>query len=384
MKKALMVASVASMIDQFNMGNIAILEQLGYRVEVAANFTQGSNTSNQRVAEFQRELTEAGRVHHQVDIPRSVFKIGSILRSYKQVKTLCDAGQYDLIHCHSPIGGVVARLAARKRRKAGTKVIYTAHGFHFFKGAPLKNWLLFYPMERLCARFTDLLITINQEDYDLAQRKMKAKRVVYVPGIGVDTQSFCGEERDLAALREELGLSAEDQVVLSVGELSRRKNHKVVLEAVARIPIPGVHYLICGIGPEEENLHRLAKDLGVGDRLHLLGFRRDIPKLLALADVYAFPSLQEGLPVALMEAMAAGKAVVCSNIRGNRDLIEPNFGGSVLEVTDANGFAQEIGRLLTTPSMAEKMGDYNRRRIQEFDRTVVDAQMKTLYQEISQ
>ena len=383
MKKALMVASVASMIDQFNMSNIAILEQLGYRVEVAANFSQGSNTSNQRVAEFQRELTEVGRVHHQVDIPRSVFKIGSILRSYKQVKTLCDEGQYDLIHCHSPIGGVVARLAARKSRKKGTKVIYTAHGFHFFKGASLKNWLLFYPMERLCARFTDLLITINREDYDLAQRKMKAKRVVYVPGIGVDTQAFSGD-RDVDALRQELGLSPEDKILLSVGELSRRKNHKVILQAVAKLPVSNIHYLICGIGPEAENLRLLARKLGMEERLHLLGFRQDIPNLLALADVYAFPSLQEGLPVALMEAMAAGKAVVCSNIRGNRDLIEPNFGGSLLATNDVNGFAGEIGRLLENASIAEKMGVYNRRRIRKFDRTVVDAQMKTLYQEISQ
>ena len=384
MKKALMVASVASMIDQFNMGNIAILEQLGYRVEVAANFDQGSNTSPQRVAEFKQELTAAGRVYHQVDIPRSIFKVGSILRSLKQLKTLCNEEQYQLIHCHSPIGGVVARLAARKSRKKGTKVIYTAHGFHFYKGASLKNWLLFYPMERLCARITDLLITINQEDYDLAKRKMKAAEVVYVPGIGVNTAAFSGEETDLKALREELGLNPEDKVVLSVGELSKRKNHKVVLEAIAKVPIPTVHYLICGIGPEEENLLNRARTLGFEKRLHLLGFRRDIPKLLALADVYAFPSLQEGLPVALMEAMAAGKAVVCSGIRGNRDLIEPSFGGEVLATDDAEGFAHAIGRLLSIPSIAEKMGSYNRRRIRDFDRAVVDEQMKTLYEKISQ
>lgn len=383
MKKALMVASVASMIDQFNMDNIAILEQLGYRVEVAANFSQGSNTSPQRVAEFQRELTEAGRVYHQVDIPRSVFKVSSILSSLKQLKTLCHREQYDLIHCHSPIGGVVARLAARKMRKKGAKVIYTAHGFHFFKGAPLKNWLLFYPMEKLCARMTDLLITINQEDYNLAKRKMKAGKVVYVPGIGLNTRRFSGEE-DTASLREELGLAPSAKIVLSVGELSRRKNHKVILEAIAKMKDPAIHYLICGIGPEEENLRNLAKQLGIGDQLHLLGFRRDVPGLLALADVYAFPSLQEGLPVALMEAMAAGKAVVCSRIRGNTDLIEPGIGGEVLETNHVDGFAFAMNRLLTDAALMEKMGQNNRLRIRDFDRSVVDAQMKTLYQEISQ
>ena len=383
MKKALMVASVASMIDQFNMRNIVILEQLGYQVEVAANFSQGSNTSSQRVAEFREELTAAGRVYHQVDIPRSVLKVGSILRAWKQLETLCRQEQYDLIHCHSPIGGVVARLAAGKSRKKGTKVIYTAHGFHFYKGASLKNWLLFYPMEKLCARMTDLLITINQEDYALAKRKMKAAKVTYVPGIGVDTAAFTGAE-DVAALKAELGLNPTDKVILSVGELSRRKNHKVILEAIAKLSCPAVHYFICGIGPEEENLRNLAKQLGMEKQLHLLGFRRDIAKLLALADVYAFPSLQEGLPVALMEAMAAGKAVVCSGIRGNLDLVEDGFGGEVRSTDDVDGFCNAIGRLLSTPSIAEKMGDYNRRRIKDFDCAVVDAQMKTLYKEIAQ
>ena len=383
MKKALMLASVASMIDQFNMENIAILEQLGCRVEIAANFLEGSNTSQQRVAEFRREQEAALRHCHQVDIPRSIFKVGSILRSLKQVKALCDEGQFDLIHCHSPIGGVVARLAARKCRKTGTKVIYTAHGFHFYKGAPLKNWLLFYPMEWLCAHFTDLLITINREDYDLAKEKMQAKQVVYVPGVGLDTKAF-GEAFGDADIRSQHVLKDQDRVILSVGELSRRKNHRVIVEALAKLKMPNVHYLICGIGPEEENLRRLAKQLGVENQLHLLGYRRDIPQFLAMADVYAFPSLQEGLPVALMEAMAAGKAVVASRIRGNDDLLEGQTGGVLLDAGDAEGFAQAIARLLADPAAAEEMGRDNRRRIQGFDRSVVDAQMKMLYQEISQ
>jgi len=185
-------------------------------------------------------------------------------------------------------------------------------------------------------------------------------------------------------MKAELGLNPTDKVILSVGELSRRKNHKVILEAIARLSCPAAHYFICGIGPEEENLRNLAKQLGMEKQLHLLGFRRDIAKLLALADVYAFPSLQEGLPVALMEAMAAGKAVVCSGIRGNLDLVVDGFGGEVRSTDDVDGFCNAIGRLLSTPSIAEKMGDYNRRRIKDFDCAVVDAQMKTLYQEIAQ
>lgn len=384
MKKALMIASVASMIDQFNMRNIALLEQMGYRVEIAANFATGSNTSEQRVAEFREELDQAGRKYYHVQIPRSIFKVGSIIAAWKQVRQLCRQNRYDIVHCHSPIGGVVARLAACSIRRQGAKVIYTAHGFHFFRGAPVKNWLLYYPVEKLCARMTDVLITINREDYALAKRKLKAKKVVYVPGIGMDTTQFAPTEADLQPLRQELGLTQQDRVILSVGELSRRKNHGVILRALAKLGLRDVKYIICGIGPEETALRQLADQLCISHQLILLGYRRDIANLLRLADVYAFPSLQEGLPVALMEAMAMGKSVVCSAIRGNTDLIEDGKGGFLAETEDVPGFADAISRLLSDETLRKQMGDYNRKTIRAFDRTVVDDGMQKIYHEISE
>ena len=384
MKKALMIASVASMIDQFNMRNIALLEQMGYTVEVAANFVCGSNTSKQRVADFQQELSSAGRKYHHVQIPRSIWKIHSILTAWKQVRQLCDENRYDIIHCHSPIGGVIARLAARKLRKQGSKVIYTAHGFHFFRGAPVKNWLLFYPAEKLCARMTDVLITINREDYVLAKQKLKAKKVVCIPGIGLDTQKFTPTGYDTRPLRRELGLGETDRVILSVGELSRRKNHAVILRALAQLPQRNIKYVICGIGPEEEALRRLSESLGVSQQLLLLGYRRDIAQLLNLADIYAFPSLQEGLPVALMEAMAMGKAVICSRIRGNTDLIAHGEGGFLADPADVSAYAEAIAQLLSDDELRRRMGSINREKIRGFDRAVVDAQMDTIYREISE
>lgn len=384
MKKALMIASVASMIDKFNMSNIAILEDLGYKVDVAANFAYGSITSDERVAQFKAELTAAGRKFYHVDIPRSITKVKEILSAYKMVKTLCDENKYDVIHCHSPIGSVIARLAAIDARKHGTKMIYTAHGFHFFRGASIKNWLLYYPVEKVCAHFTDLLITINQEDFDLAKKKMPAKKVAYVPGIGVDTEKFSATEINNDEKRRELGLKETDKVILSVGEVSVRKNHEVVVRALAKLGRRDVKYLIGGFGAKEAYLRELAESLGVSDQLMLLGYRSDVAQLLNLTDIYAFPSLQEGLPVALMEAMSVGKSIVCSRIRGNTDLIEDGVGGFLLEPTDVDGFANAICRLLEDDTLRVQMAAVNKDRIQQFSTVTVDKTMREIYVSVSE
>lgn len=379
MKKALMIASVASMIDKFNMNNITILEEQGYKVDVAANFKQGSITSQERVEEFIGELKESGREVYHIDVPRSIFKVKDILNSYKEVKKLCNDNQYDIVHCHSPIGGVIARFAARVHRKSGTKVIYTAHGFHFYQGAPKKNWLLYYPVELLCSRFTDVLITINQEDYTLAKKKMHAKHIVYVPGIGVDTGKFCIDHTKDSEKRKELSLNDEDAVILSVGQVSERKNHEVIVRALAKLGGGNVKYVIGGFGEREEYLRDLAKELGVQDQLFILGYRSDVAELLNIADIYAFPSLQEGLPVALMEAMSVGKAVVCSSIRGNTDLIENGCGGFLVAPRDADGFAEAIKKILQDENLKEKMGRINRETIRHFDMAAVDREMEKIY-----
>lgn len=228
---------------------------------------------------------------------------------FRRLKQLIDAEDYALIHCNTPVGGLLGRLAARAARKRGTRVVYTAHGFHFFTGAPLKNWLLYYPAERLLSRWTDLLITINGEDYARAKR-FAAGRVALVSGVGVDLARFRGPV-DRAAVRAGLSIGPEDAVLITVGEHSERKNHETVIAAAA--PIEGAHVLFCGVGDRQAALEKQARELDMEDRVHFLGFRKDIPALLAASDVFVFPSLQEGLPVAQMEAMARG-----ASLRGQR------------------------------------------------------------------
>ncbi len=313
-----------------------------------------------------------------VELPFSRSPFSPSNRSvYRQLKALIDAEGYALIHCNTPVGGMLGRLAARAARKRGTRVVYTAHGFHFFTGAPLKNWLVFYPAERFLSRFTDLLITINGEDAARA-RRFHARKTAMVSGVGVDLTRFASPV-DRAAVRAQLGLKQDAQVVITVGEHSVRKNHETLLQAAA--PLDGVQVLLCGVGEKEAELRALAKALGMEARTHFLGFRKDVPALLMASDVFVFPSLQEGLPVAQMEAMAAGLPCVVSDVRGNRDLIAPGEGGFLNAPRDAEGFARDISRLLDDAPLRAQMGERNRREMQKYSLDAVLAEMAALYRE---
>ena len=365
-KKALCLASMASNLDNFNRGNVELLQSLGYEVTLASNFSTGEDiNSREKIDSFLKEMHDIGVRTVQIDFSRSVFKLGRHRKAYRQVRDLLKEG-FDLLHCHTPVGAAIARLCARKLQKRGQiKVIYTAHGFHFFKGAPLAYWMLFYPTEKYLSRFTDVLITINKEDYERASKKFRAKKTVYVPGIGVDVEGLGrkseeenGEweridkdsaerknverdnnDKDIAErvcleedstkqkcseksthrdrIRQELGIPSDAKLLISVGELSKRKNHLPVIEALNEINNPDIYYVIAGKGALAEKLKAADKT----GRLILTGYRSNISELLHTSDLFVFPSLQEGLPVALMEAMAAGVPCICSRIRGNTDLV---------------------------------------------------------------
>ncbi|MEG2702041.1 MAG: glycosyltransferase family 4 protein [Clostridia bacterium] len=294
---------------------------------------------------------------------------------YRRMKQIVEEGDYALIHCNTPVGGMLGRLCARAARKRGTKVLYTAHGFHFFTGAPLKNWLLFYPAERFLARFTDLLITINGEDYTRAKR-FHAKQVELVAGVGVELARF-RQPVDRTAVRAELGLAADASVVITVGEHIARKNHETVLRAVAQVA--GVQTLFCGVGEQQAELEALALALGIAQRVQFLGFRKDVAALLRAADVFFFPSLQEGLPVSQMEAMAAGLPCVVSDVRGCADLVRPNEGGRLETPRDAAAFAADLRELLADPALRAKMGERNLRAIEPYGLQSVRERMAALY-----
>ncbi len=341
MKKALMYASVASMIQQFNMNNIKLLIELGYKVDVACNFEFGSTISNEKIEQLKKDLTVLGVNYYHIPIPRKITDIKSIYEAYQLSKKLMNEKKYDLIHCHSPIGGLICREANKHSENyTKCKMIYTAHGFHFFKGNnPIKNFI-FKSIERHAAKYTDILITINKEDYEHAKHwHFKLNGCVnYVPGIGIDTLAINEVKGDKKALCQSLGIPKNSQLLLSVGELNTNKNHVAIIDALPNISST-YHYLICGNEPQKNFLIERAKRLGVLERVHLLGYRSNVITIMKACDFFVFPSKREGLSVALMEAQAAGMCCIVSKIRGNTDLVENRCNGFVL---DTKQFSEQL------------------------------------------
>ncbi len=381
MKRILVVSAVASTIDQFNMENIRILRALGCEVGVACNYKQGSTYSPEKAKAFQERLVTQGIAVHQVDFIRSVYNLPSMCKAKKQLQAVVNDYGYEAIHCHTPIASVVSRLI---KPDHPLKVIYTAHGFHFFKGAPVINWLCYYPVEWFCAKKTDLLLTINKEDYNFAKQKMPAKQVGHLPGVGIDADAITAFVDCRHSTRQALGMRASDVMLFSIGELNQNKNHEVVLRAMAKLEHEHLHYVVAGQGYQRELLLVLAEELGLSDRFHLLGFRDDVPKLLHAADIFCFPSLREGLPVSLMEAMAAKKPVICSDIRGNAELIQADLGGYLCDPKQSESFAIALHRLTTHPERWQAMGNYNYNVVLGYDKKQVNRLMEQYFIEVLQ
>lgn len=376
MKKVLFVATVVkNHIMEFHIPYLKMFKDAGWETAVAAR-NDYENPKDCRIPYCD--------TYFDIPFERNPFKPGN-LEAYRKLKEIIDAGHYDIIHCHTPVGAALTRLAARDSRKRGTKVIYTAHGFHFYKGAPLLNWMIFYPVERWLAHYTDTLITINKEDYERA-RSFKAGRVCYVPGVGVDLNKFNTQSVNREGKRKELGFTKDDFILLSVGELIPRKNHQLVLHALGLLQKKGqlgnIHYVICGRGDKLQELEALAQNLHISDRVHFLGYRNDISAICQASDLFVFMSKQEGLPVAMMEAMACGLPVICSDIRGNTDLVENGVSGIISESTPEK-LAENILQLASHPSKLQELSAQAAKMIHKFDLSAVEPEMLKIYGGVS-
>lgn len=364
MKKILIVSTVSRQFYLFEQGNIEVLKSLGYEVHGAANLSD----ANER-------LEALDIISHHFDIQRSPFSLKNI-EAYRQLKNIMKTGNFDAVHCHSPMGGVLARVAAKSLMIS--PLIYTAHGFHFYNGAPRKNWLIYYIVEKFLSRYTDVLITINKEDYNRSQ-KFKAKKAIYVPGIGVETKMFNGLTIDRNNKRKELEIAKDVFVILSVGELNKNKNHEVIIRALAEMQAQNILYLICGQGDREDYLKRLTLKLGVAEKVKFLGYRNDLAGIYKVADVFAFPSYREGLSVSLMEAMSSGLPIICSSIRGNIDLVKDGEGGFLVQPDDVGGFTKSLKRIIDNVELKDKMGRVNIAKVKQYDRSEIKAEMHKVY-----
>ena len=325
MKKILFIASIYPFLDGFEKNNIKICQQMGMKVYTAANILDTSTNIKYSTT----NIDDLGVQKFNVDIHRSPFSLKNIMM-YKKLKKFIKNEKINIIDCHTPIGVVLGRLLGKS---TGCKVIYTAHGFHFYKGAPKKNWFFYYTIEKYLARYTDVLITINKEDFENAKsfKLKKNGRLFYVPGIGVDLNKVENIPSKRSELLDELKLPNSSILMLSVGELNVNKNHISVINALPSLP-ENIHYIICGQGDLRDRYLTIAKKLNVESRVHLLGFRNDVISIMKSCDFFIFPSKREGLSVALMEAIACKKICIASKIRGNIDLINANSKNILLDI----------------------------------------------------
>lgn len=357
MKKLLFVSNISNNVGSFVVASIAAAKKCGFEFYYAANW---DGATKEQIAEDEKKY--GIKIVH-IDLDRSPYSTKNI-KAYKQLVDLINKEKIDYIHCNTPVGGVLGRLAGEKCKVK--KIVYEAHGFHFYEGAPKRNWMIYYPVEKWLAKKTDAIITINNEDFERAKTfKLKNNgQVYYVPGVGMDLSQYNVPDTVREIKRNELNLKDTDFALISMGDLIDRKNYKIAIEVVAKLNNPHVHYFICGKGPEEVNLKKLAENLGVDKQVHFLGFRNDIKELLKASDTFLFTSKQEGLARSLMEAMASKIPCVVSKIRGNTELIVNNENGFLCSGLD--DYVNAIIKIMQSPDLAYKFKEKSSKHLNNF------------------
>lgn len=357
MNKKILVTSTDLMMIQFLVPHIINLSLNGYDVDIAC-----SNVGD-RIDEVRLKLQPYVKAMHIVHLYRSPLNLDNF-NGYKELRRIIDDGNYNVIWTNEPVMGVVTRLAAKGARKKGAKVLYMVHGFHFFNGAPKKNWIIYYPIEKIMASKADVICTVNSEDFKRAQT-FKVNRVEYIHGIGINTDRLT-KDKKCKNIRDELGLPLDSFIVLSVGELNKNKNQKVIIEALNILSDKNIHYVLCGKGDQLEYLQSLVSSFGLDDNVHFLGYRNDVVDICSQANVFVMPSLREGLPVASLEAMYCGLPLVVSNTRGLVDIIQNNVSGFIYDSYDSFGFSEGIKKIKDNPVKAKKMGEINFEMVKPF------------------
>ena len=379
MEKVLVVASVISFIEWFNKENIDYLNEK-YEVHIAVNADYMEDTDVERTEKYLEKIKSQGVIIHNIHFARAPLAKENV-KAYRQLKRVIDNNNFKLIHCHTPAASALTRIAARRARKNGTKVIYSCHGFHFHNASEKMNWLIYYPIERLLAHFSDAIVTINKEDFNRA-KTFSCKNVYLIPGVGVDVKKIRETKVDKAGYKAELGIPEDSVLILAVGELIERKNHEVIIRALAKLQRKDLYFAICGKGPLKDYLQQLAKELRVEDRVLFLGYRTDIAKLVHVADIGVFPSKIEGLGLAGIEIIAAGTPLVSSNVQGILDYVIDGKTGYALNPKDVDGFAKAIKKLADNPELRAGMREDCIKAAAPFEISNALKAMRNIYREV--
>ncbi len=380
MKKILFVTVISGFLPQFELNDVKLLKKMGCEIHYASNF-------NNPVYSFDKQkLIEYGIVLHHIDIEKNPAKLSN-LKAIKQLKKLIDDNEIDAISCHNPMGGVAGRIAARLSKR-NPYVIYTAHGFHFYEGAPGLNWLLYYTTERLLARYTDELITINDEDYKRAL-KFKLKKdghVDKIHGVGVDAIKFVPNEQVGREIRKQLDISSSSFVMVTAAELRDNKNHIVVFQAIKKLHDSGqlidgqFYYLLCGQGPNRPELEKYVQENHLEHIVRFLGFKTNMAEILQAADCFVFPSIREGLGVAAIEALLCGVPLVVADNRGTKEYAIDGYNSFVCDPKSPSDFESSIIRLIKDKERTQAMASNCRQSAEIFTVPEVQKTMKKVYE----
>ena len=358
MSKILLTATNA-MIFHFLVPHIEKLLEMGHYVEIASTALEGyDDLLRNRIKKKPVKIS-------YIRLNRSPFSLSNY-KGIIDLKRIIDNDSFDLIWTNEPVMSIATRLAARSARKKGTKVVYMVHGFNFFDGSSKGSWLIFYPIERIMAKFADYLITINKEDFNRG-KSFGFKDVFYVHGVGLDTKRFREASVDRSLKRKEIGIPNNVIMLLSVGELGTRKNHEVVIRALGELKDKDIHYAICGEGVLEDYLKNLCKELGIAENVHFLGYHRDIPEICKAADIYVFPSQREGLGIGALEGMASGLPLISSYVNGIRDYTEDGVTGYTIQPHNIEGYVMAIRKLADNTGDRARFGSHNMIAAQKFD-----------------
>lgn len=364
--KILYVATLSNTINAFLIRHIHFLIDKGYSVDIACSVEK----------EVHKDLVEMGCKVHDIPFTRSPLTLGNV-KAYKELKKILLNENYDIIHTHTPVASLITRLVSNNVPK--TRVFYTAHGFHFHKTAPLKNWVIYYPMEKLLARRTDSIITINKEDYNRALSNLKSKRVTYMPGVGVNETKVNISEVDVQEKKKDIQLKDNSFVLVSVGEVNDNKNQEVIIKAVSKLNNKNIFYLICGTGSKLQELKSLTEELGLQENVLFLGYRQDVNEILQVSDVFVFPSKREGLGMAAIEAMANRLPLLCSNVHGINDYTFNYYNCLKYSPNDIEGFSFGINYLYNNKELCDRMGKRNQSYAKNYSWENVKPYLSNLY-----
>ena len=378
MKRILYVTTISGFLPQFELNDVKIIQEMGYEVHYASNF-------DNPIYKFDKEeLTEKGIVLHHIDVMKSPLSINKNIKAVKQLRNIIDTERINLIHCHNPMGAMTARYAAHTSKQKPL-VIYTAHGFHFYIGAPKLNWFLYYPAEKTAARWTDAIVTINKEDFERAQKKFRLKRdgfVEQIHGVGIDKHKFSSKPEISKLKRNELNIPADAFHIVTAAELNDNKNQRVIIEALSMIKRDDVYYSICGKGPDKEKLEDLIEKYKLSDRVRLLGYRTDMDEVLQTADVFAFPSKREGLGIAAVEALSCGVPLIASDNRGTREYAVHNMNAVVCKSDSVTDFVKAIDKVSTNTKFLQMLRSNSRRSAMRFSMEETEKIMRSVYERI--